>query len=120
MSNADIRNPEVHEKIKTLLENRKVDCVMSDMAPNATGVRALDHENIMTLCYTVMRFALLVSAPGSSLLVKFWDNGGTKNLENDMKRFYNNVKYIKPKASRSDSAENYLLAVDFKGLKKEK
>lgn len=87
------------------------------MAPNATGVRALDHENIMTLCYTVLRFAILMSAPNASLLVKIWDNGDVKKLEKDMSKFYRKVKHFKPKASRTDSTERFMLAKGFYGLK---
>lgn len=119
LGNADFRKPETREHVKKLLDGRKIDCVMSDMAPNATGVRALDQENITTLCYTVLRFAIQMSSPNASLLVKLWDNGEVHKLEKDMLRYYKNVKHIKPKASRSDSAEKFLLATDFYGLKSE-
>lgn len=86
------------------------------MAPNATGVRSLDQERITTLCYSVMRFAALMSAPAASLLVKVWDNGAIPQLERDMLRFYKSVKIIKPQASRADSSEKFLLAREFYGL----
>lgn len=103
--------------MKKLLDGRKIDCVLSDMAPNATGIRSLDQEGITNLCYSVLRFALLMSAPQASLLVKVWDNANIQQLENDMLRFYKSVRHIKPAASRSGSSEKFLLARHFVGLK---
>lgn len=117
MGNADFRLPETQDHVKRLLDGRKIDCVLSDMAPNATGVRALDQDNIVTLCYTVLRFAIMMSSPQASLLVKLWDNGEVHKIEKDMLKYYKYVKHIKPKASRSESSEKFLLATDFYGLK---
>lgn len=116
LGNTDFTLPASQQKIRTVLAGRQVDCVLSDMAPNATGVRALDHERITDLCYAVMRFAALMSAPGATLLVKVWDNGNVEQLERDMLRFYGSVKIIKPRASRADSTEKFLLAREFRGL----
>lgn len=116
LGNTDFTLPAAQDKIRTMLAGRPVDCVLSDMAPNATGVRSLDQENITTLCYAVMRFAALMSAPNASLLVKVWDNGDIPQLERDMLRFYKTVKIIKPLASRADSSEKFLLGREFRGL----
>lgn len=89
------------------------------MAPKATGVRCMDQENITKLCYSVLRFSVLMSAPDASCLVKLWDNGELGKLEEDMLRFYKHVKRIKPPASRSDSAEIFLLARNFVGKRVE-
>lgn len=109
--------PEAQEKLKSILNDRRVDCVLSDMAPNATGVRSLDQENISKLCYSVLRFAVLVSSVKASILVKLWCNGEAQQLEQNMLRFYEHVKFVKPSASRSDSAEIFLLGKGFRGLK---
>lgn len=119
LGNADFRQPKTQEQVTKLLDGRKIDCVMSDMAPNATGVRALDHENIITLCYTVLRFAILMSSPNASLLVKIWDNGEVNRLEKDMLKYYRYVKHLKPRASRTDSSERFMLATEFLGLEVE-
>lgn len=87
------------------------------MAPNATGVRSLDQEHITKLCYSVLRFAALVSSVNASLVVKLWNNGEVPQLEKDMLRFYEKVKLVKPAASRADSSEVFLLAKGFFGLK---
>lgn len=98
------------------MNGRKIDCVLSDMAPNATGVRSLDQDKIMDLCYSVLRFAVLMSAENASLLVKIWDNGEVKKFEEIALRYYKTIKHIKPEASRGDSAEKFLLAKDFCGI----
>lgn len=116
LGNTDFTRQETQDKIRTLLGERQVDCVISDMAPNATGVRSLDQENIITLCYSVLRFAILMSSSNASLLVKIWDNGEVPTLEKNMQKYYQQVKRIKPRASRSDSAENFILARGFVGV----
>lgn len=117
LGNADFRLPETQEKVTQLLNGRKIDCVLSDMAPNATGIRDLDQDNIVTLCYMVLRFAILMSSPNACLLMKLWDNAEVKKLEEDVLKYYKNVKHLKPKASRSESSERYMLATQFYGLK---
>lgn len=93
------------------------DAVLSDMAPLATGAKAMDHEAITNLAYSALRFSVMVSRPGASFLVKIWDGGLASNLQADISKFYEKVKVVKPEASRSDSAEMFLLARQFKGLK---
>ncbi|XP_044739272.1 rRNA methyltransferase 2, mitochondrial [Chrysoperla carnea] len=117
LGNMDFTLKESQLKILQLLNNAKLDVVLSDMAPNATGVRSMDQENILNLCYSVLKFAVQMSNDGGTLLVKVWDGGGVPKLCKDIEKFYNHVKIIKPNASRSDSAEKFLLGRGFKGLK---
>lgn len=116
LSSSDFTKPETQLKLKSILNGRLVNCVLSDMAPNASGVKVLDQENITELCYSVLRFALAMSANGADLVVKIWNNGAVPKLEKDMLKFYEKVKRIKPFSSRSDSAEHFMLARNFKGL----
>ena len=116
LNHADFTEPKTHEKIRELLNGRKIDCVLSDMAPNATGVRILDQDKIMDLVYGVLQFAVLMSSENASLLVKIWDNGNVKKFEEIALRYYKSIKQIKPEASRGDSAERFLLAKEFRGL----
>lgn len=104
------------QTLKNAIGDRNVNCVLSDMAPNATGIRMLDQESIVNLCYAVLRFALIMSAPQANLVVKVWDNGDVVRLEKDILRFYEKVKRVKPHSSRSDSAEHFLVARNFRGL----
>lgn len=112
----DFTDAKTQNRIKELLNERKVDCVMSDMAPNASGVRSLDQDKIMDLCYNVLRFAIQMSAENANLLVKIWDNGQVKKFEEVALRYYKSMKHIKPDASRGDSAEKFLLAKGFCGI----
>ncbi|XP_053965217.1 rRNA methyltransferase 2, mitochondrial [Anastrepha ludens] len=112
----DFTSTTAQQRLREALEGRHVNCVLSDMAPNATGVRMLDQENIMSLCYAVLRFALAMSTLGGHLVVKLWANGDVPKLEKDMERFYEHVKRVKPVSSRSDSAEFFLVARRFRGL----
>lgn len=105
-----------HAKLQELLDDKKVHVVLSDMAPNATGIKSMDGENIVTLGYSVLKFAVTVSELDACLLIKLWQCAEAKKLEQDMCRFYESVKVVKPQASRSDSAEIFLLGRHFKGL----
>lgn len=116
LSNMDFTKEEAQTKLKTLLDGKLVDLVISDMAPNATGMKELDQDRIIGLCYTAIRFAVHVSKLEASLLMKVWDGGEVPILEMDLERFYKTVKVIKPEASRSDSSEKFLFAKGFKGI----
>nr|CAD7411232.1 unnamed protein product [Timema cristinae] len=116
IGNTDFTTAAALEKLLSVMKGRQADAVVSDMAPNATGVRAMDHENIVQLAYSATRFALQTSRVGAFLLVKLWDGASTIALEKDLIRFYDKVKAVKPMASRSDSAEMFFLARGFKGL----
>lgn len=116
MGNTDFTTEKGQQKILDVLGERKVNVVLSDMAPNASGVRMLDQENIIKLCYTVLRFAVKMSEVQGSVLMKTWACAEVQALEKDMKKFYKTVRVLKPQASRSDSAEQYLLGRGFVGL----
>ncbi|XP_049543756.1 rRNA methyltransferase 2, mitochondrial-like [Anopheles darlingi] len=116
--NSDFLRQETQDKLRATLGDRRLDCVLLDMAPNATGFRALDQENITTLCYSVLRFALLMSSPKASLLMKIWDNGDVPKLEKSINEYYDSVKRVKPRASRDDSSENFILARGFRGIER--
>lgn len=114
----DFTKPESQKKLVDFLGDKTVNSVVSDMAPSATGIREMDIANIIKLCYSVLKFALEISEKNACLLVKLWQCAECKQLENDMAKFYNKVKVVKPNSSRSDSAEIFLLGREFKGLKR--
>jgi 23S rRNA (uridine2552-2'-O)-methyltransferase len=93
----------------------KVDVVLSDMAANTTGHRQTDHLRIMALAEAAAHFAREVLAPGGSFLCKVLQGGTEAALLSDLKRDFSSVRHVKPPASRSDSAELYLLARGFRG-----
>lgn len=116
LGNCDFTLPSSQEKLTSCLRNQKVDVALSDMAPNSTGIKNLDHEAIVNLAYLFIRFSLNVSRVGGCLLVKLWEGNMTSKVENDLHRFYGETKRIKPPASRSDSSEVFLLAKGFRGI----
>lgn len=118
MSNIDFSSIEAHDKVLAALNGMQVDLVLSDMAPSATGIKEIDKDRIIALCYMALRFAALVSKKDANLLFKVWDGKDVPMLEMDMARFYNSIKIIKPNASRSESSEKYLLAKGFRGIQK--
>jgi len=101
-------------KLKALLGG-KADVVLSDMAANATGHRQTDHLRIMALAEAAALFAREVLAPGGAVLCKVLQGGTEARLLAGLKRDFQTVKHVKPPASRSDSAELYLLAKGFRG-----
>lgn len=117
-TNMDFTLQENQQKVKNFLNDKLVDTVISDMAPKASGIKSIDQENIITLCYAALKFAITMSKLDSTLLVKSWQGTGVKKLEEDLSLFYENVKVVKPVSSRSDSAEIFLLARGYKGIKR--
>jgi 23S rRNA (uridine2552-2'-O)-methyltransferase len=91
------------------------DVVLSDMAANATGHARTDHLKIMALVESAAEFAREVLAPGGTFLAKVLQGGTETALLAALKRDYLSVKHVKPEASRTDSAELYLLATGFRG-----
>jgi len=102
------------ERLKATLGG-KADIVLSDMAANATGHRQTDHLRIMALAEAAAHFARDVLGPGGSFVCKVLQGGTEAALLAELKRDFSSVKHIKPPASRSDSAELYLLARGFRG-----
>ena len=91
------------------------DVVFSDMAANATGHARTDHLKIMALVEAAADFARGVLAPGGTFLAKVLQGGTEAALLASLKRDYKSVRHVKPPASRTDSAELYLLATGFRG-----
>jgi 23S rRNA (uridine2552-2'-O)-methyltransferase len=91
------------------------DIVMSDMAANATGHKQTDHLKIMGLAEAAADFARVVLAPGGVFLAKVLQGGTEGALLADLKRDFAAIRHVKPAASRSDSAELYVLATGFRG-----
>ncbi|KAK7080168.1 rRNA methyltransferase 2, mitochondrial [Halocaridina rubra] len=106
------------QQVLDILQGQKIDVVLSDMAPNASGTKKLDHENIISLAYAAFRFAVENSADDATFLCKIWAGFKDKDLVNDMKKFYGSVKTVKPPSSRSNSSEIFLLGRKFLGIKR--
>jgi 23S rRNA (uridine2552-2'-O)-methyltransferase len=110
----DFLDPEAPDRLKAMLGG-PADVVLSDMAANATGHRQTDHLKIMALVEAAAQFAGEVLKPGGSFLSKVFQGGTDGALLAGLKRDFATVKHVKPAASRSDSAELYVLATGFRG-----
>src|SRR3954452_21652177 len=111
----DFMAPEAPERLVALLGG-PADVVLSDMAANATGHKKTDHLRIVGLAEAAADFARSVLAPGGVFLAKVLQGGTEGALLADLKRDFAAVRHVKPAASRSDSAELYVLATGFRGV----
>jgi len=102
------------ERLKALTGG-KVDIVLTDMASNTTGHRQTDHLRILALAEAASLFAREVLSRGGTFLCKVLQGGTEAALLSELKRDFESVKHVKPPASRTDSAELYLLARGFRG-----
>ena len=110
----DFLDPNAPDQLKKMLGG-PADVVLSDMAANATGHRKTDHLKIMALAEAAADFAREVLAPGGAFLCKVLQGGTEATLLAGLKQDFASVKHVKPAASRTDSAELYLLATGFRG-----
>jgi 23S rRNA (uridine2552-2'-O)-methyltransferase len=111
----DFREEAVLEQLQELLEGSKVDLVISDMAPNVTGMAVVDQPRSMYLCELALDFARDCLKPGGGMAVKVFQGEGFDQYLRDLRAVFNKVVTRKPKASRPKSREVYLVATGFKG-----
>jgi 23S rRNA (uridine2552-2'-O)-methyltransferase len=101
------------EILKTLLNhigNKQIDLVVSDMAPNISGMKVIDQPRSMYLVELAFDFAQQVLKPGGTFLVKIFQGEGFDILLKNLRQSFSEVKIRKPKASRARSKEVFLLA----------
>lgn len=112
----DFMDDEAPDVLKEMIGgDGKVDIVLSDMAPNTTGHRQTDHLRIMAVVEAGYYFALEVLKPEGIYVAKVLQGGTQNTLLAEMKKHFKTIKHIKPPASRKESAEQYLVAMGFKG-----
>ena len=112
----DFSEPEADARLLEALAGRRADAVLSDMAAPTTGHRQTDHLRIVGLAEEALAFAVKVLAPGGAFLAKVFQGGSEKSLLDALKRDFASVRHIKPKASRAESPELYVLATGFRGV----
>jgi 23S rRNA (uridine2552-2'-O)-methyltransferase len=106
----DFTTPETLQALRELIGEKHVDLVMSDMAPNISGNRTIDQPRSMALLDEALVFAREVLRPGGDFVVKAFQGEGIDGFTRELKRHFRVVKTLKPKASRPESREIYLLA----------
>jgi len=111
----DFREPEVLALLEEALQGRAVDVVVSDMAPNLSGIASSDAARITHLVELAVDFACAHLRPEGALVVKLFHGGGYTELVQLFRDTFHTVKPVKPKASRDKSSETFLVGI---GLKK--
>jgi 23S rRNA (uridine2552-2'-O)-methyltransferase len=111
----DFNDDDAPEQLIAALGGHKADLVLSDMAAPTTGHRATDHIRIMALVELAADFAIKVLAPGGAFVAKVFQGGTEHELLALLKQNFTTTQHVKPPASRSESAETYLVAKGFKG-----
>ena len=107
--------PEVDEEIAACLAGTPVDLVLSDMAPNISGIRTVDQALSMELAELAEHSADRWLKPRGQLVVKIFQGEGVEDWVRNLRKKYAKIRMLKPKASRPDSREVYLVAEDFQG-----
>ena len=109
----DFTAPDTLQALRNLVGPKPIDLVMSDMAPNISGNRTIDQPRSVALLEEALMFAREVLRPGGDLLLKGFQGEGIDAFTRELKRYFKVVKTLKPKASRPESREIYLLARSF-------
>jgi 23S rRNA (uridine2552-2'-O)-methyltransferase len=110
----DFREVEVLAELERVVGTTEVDLVLSDMAPNMSGVSSVDQARAMELAELARDFAQAHLKRGGAFLVKLFQGAGFDAYVKDLRSRYGKVTMRKPKASRARSPEVYALATDFR------
>jgi 23S rRNA (uridine2552-2'-O)-methyltransferase len=104
------------ESLITSMIGGKADVVMSDMAANTTGHASTDHIRTLDLCEHALDFALKILKPGGHFITKIFRGGAENSVLSKVKMNFHTVKHFKPAASRKESVEVYLVALNRKNV----
>ncbi|MEP6825452.1 MAG: RlmE family RNA methyltransferase [Ramlibacter sp.] len=110
----DFREPEVLARLEALMRGRKADVVVSDMAPNLSGIASADAARIAHLVELAVEFAVQHVKPQGALVVKLFHGSGYDGLVALFRETFLKVKPLKPKASRDKSSETFLIGIGLK------
>lgn len=111
----DFREETILKQLERVLNGQKVDLVLSDMAPNMSGVELVDQTRVMHLVELVTEFAAVHLKPEGAFLVKVFQGRGFDEYLRSLRAAYKRVAIRKPKASRGRSSEVYALAMNRRG-----
>ena len=106
----DFREEEVLQRLEASLGSRQVDLVLSDMAPNMSGIQLSDQARVIHLAELTLDFARAHLKPGGDMLVKIFQGAGYMELRESLREVFEQILVRKPAASRGRSAETFLLA----------
>jgi len=106
---------QVLDELLNRLSGARADLVISDMAPNMSGIKDIDQPQVMYLAELALDMTKSVLKPGAYFLVKVFQGEGFESFRQELRKNFDTVKTRKPKASRPKSHEIYLLAGDYAG-----
>ena len=109
----DFTTDEALAELMQCLDGAAVDLVISDMAPNLSGMKEIDQPRAMYLVELATEFAKTTLKPGGGLLAKCFDGEGIDQVRQEINKNFNQLSNVKPKASRPKSREIYLLGRGF-------
>ena len=110
---ADFTEPETLQQIMDFLP-RKADVVLSDASPNISGIWEVDNARQIDLAAQALKIALSILRPSGNFFVKVFEGDMLPGFVKTVKKHFDAVKVLKPKASRAKSSEMYLLAMNLK------
>jgi 23S rRNA (uridine2552-2'-O)-methyltransferase len=110
----DFREDAVLEQLLAVMGGARADLVISDMAPNISGMEVVDIPRSYYLAELALDLARQVLKPGGGLLVKLFQGEGFDSFQKELKQSFSRVLMRKPKASRARSREIYALATGYK------
>ncbi len=104
----DFTDPDVLDSVNAQLNGRMVDLVLSDMAPNISGIRISDQANMERIAESVIAFSRRSLKRGGCMLIKLFEGESADQVRVQLKKMFKMVDHLKPPASRSKSSEFYL------------
>lgn len=110
----DFTEQSVFDACLQQIDDRKVDLVISDIAPNMSGIKDADQARSMYLAELVADFSQRVLVPGGHMLQKLFQGAGIEQYNKDLREHFSSLRAQKPKASRDGSREFYMLSQSFK------
>ena len=110
----DFREENVLQQLQQMMQGKKADVVVSDMAPNLSGVESADSARVAHLIELALEFAQQHMKPEGALVTKVFHGSGYSQLVELFKQYFVTVKPVKPKASRDKSSETFLVGMKLK------
>ena len=108
----DFQDSGVEEQLTGALGGRLADLVISDMAPNISGVKVLDQSRWLTLAELALDFAVSHMKVGGDLVVKCFEGAGSDEFKSQVQQYFKRTQRFKPKASRDRSSEFFLVGLN--------
>lgn len=112
-SNAEFHQMNIFDLKPEILHGKSPNVIISDMAPNTTGIRSVDQARSEELCLEVIKVAIQFLKPGGHLVMKIFESQTDQIVSQELKRQFKELKRLKPEAVRKGSFETFLIAKTF-------